>query len=112
VNFIQSGGQQPAISQQPVAGLKPVSQTTAPSSIPSLPSFGGSQNLGAPGGNLFGGGQTNPQSNLFVKPNVAGNFGASQQTSNLFGAPAQQQASMFGGQTQQQPPTTLFGAQQ
>lgn len=131
MNFIQTGGQQPTLSQQPVAGFKPLGQTTNTSSIPSLPSFGGSQNLGAPGAsNLFGGGQAAQQPSLFAKPvgntPAVGAFGAPQQTSSLFGAPtqnmgAQQPNSLFStGQTssflqpntqQQQPQqTSLFGA--
>lgn len=115
MNFIQTGGQQPTISQQPVAGFKPVAQTTTPSTIPSIPSFGGSQNLGTSvGTNLFGGNQAAQQPNLFNKTPgntpTLGAFGATQPQNPLFGGANQQQPNTIFGATNQQQPNTMFGA--
>ena len=96
MSFIQSGGQQPTLNQQGNVGFKPLTTNAPPAMIPSLPSFGGSQNIGT-GNNLFGG-QANNQSNLYAKPPVnapaSGIFANQQQQSNTFGA--QQPNSLFG----------------
>lgn len=132
INFIQSGGQQPALSQQ----TQPMGTGTAGFAKPAnplttIPSFGGSTNLG--GGTttqstLFGG-QTQPQqggSTLFggQKPaQTQGAFGtATSATSSLFpGQPTliggtqpqqTQQSTLLGGQTPQQPQSSLFGGGQ
>lgn len=133
VNFIQTGGQQPALAQQQGnAGFKPLAPV-ANSGIPSLPSFGGSQNLGPAGGsNFFGNQASSNQPNLFAKPMgtapTSGVFGnQQQQTNSLFGAqpqsmPMQPQtnslfnagnnASLYqqGNANSQQPQNSLFGA--
>ena len=134
INFIQSGGQQPALSQQ----TQPISAGTSNFAKPAnplttIPSFGGSTNLG--GGTttqstLFGGQTQQGGSTLFggQKPTqTQGAFGtttsATSATSSLFpGQPTliggtqpqqTQQSTLFGGQTpQQQPQSTLFGGGQ
>ena len=138
INFIQSGGQQPALSQQPQTMATGAGGFAKPANpLTTIPSFGGSTNLGGgtttqstlfggqtqqpqQGGTLFGGqrpaqtqgayGTTSATSSLF--PSSAGG------QSTLFGGGTQpqqtQQSTLFGGQTpqQQQPQSTLFGGGQ
>ena len=103
INYIQNGGQQPAIAQQQQnnAGFKSVGASTGP--LTSLPSFGGAAN------SLFG--QTNPN------PNPAQNtlFGGQTAGTSLFAKPATgfpQNNPGFGQQQQNQSfgqPSTGFG---
>jgi hypothetical protein len=130
INFIQSGGQQPPITQQPgqqpatgfgtTAGFKPVGNTGFGAQT-SLPSFGGiaSNNNIAQGTSLFG--QTQPAGQtLFGQQQQAkpafgattGAFNQAGQGTSLFGQqPAQQGTSLFGATQPQQQATSLFGQQ-
>lgn len=99
MNFIQAGGQQPAITQQPVAGFKPVGHNNN-TPINSSPGFGGSQKLGATGGNTLFGGQSSMQLDLFPitvssAPQTVSTFGNTQQPNTLFGAQQQQINTLF-----------------
>ena len=128
INFIQSGGQQPALNQQQAAGNAGFAKgPTNP--LTTIPSFGGSTNLGgtqsAIGGTqstLFGANKpatssifgtstpTNTGSNLFpqttTNPSAPGTLFGGQTQQNPYNSP--QTTSLLGGQPQQ---STLFGGQ-
>jgi nuclear pore complex protein Nup98-Nup96 len=121
ISFIQNGGQQPALNQPQQQGAAGFAKPANP--LSTIPSFGGSTNLGGnPGGNtgstLFGatGGQQNQGTSLFGGQGAKTAFPATTQGGSLFGAPGQNQTpsfgqggTMFGQQQQQQPQTTAFG---
>lgn len=117
INFLQSGGQQPAINQpqQQTQGSAGFAKPTTTNPLTTIPSFGGSTNLGAPQSTVGGG-----QSTLFggSKPTQStGMFGTTQPSAStgtgLFGTQAQPnpynspQSSLLGGTQPQQ--TGLFG---
>ena len=81
------------MSQQGATAFTPVAPVNNTSAFSSLPSYGGLQNLGSPGGSNLFGGQSNPPG-FFGQSNVSAPttdyFGTQQQPSSFFGAPLTQ----------------------